>query len=154
MNIPERRFTDDNVELTMATNHVGPFLFSCLILPKLIAAAKNVPKGSVRVINLASAAVNASAVRFDDLRYEKGASELPEEQKPNFAMMKGFGFDFDPELKYNFIASYGEFCSLHYLFFMSQEFSSSNAFLCLIGCPSNGSREPAYSGSRPANARM
>jgi NAD(P)-dependent dehydrogenase (short-subunit alcohol dehydrogenase family) len=109
MNIPERTFTEDDVELTMATNHVGHYLFTNLIFPKLIAAAKNAPKGSVRVVNLASMGVNASSVRFDDLRYEKGASQLPEQQRPNFAMMKAFGFNFDEELGYNFIAAYGKF---------------------------------------------
>lgn len=111
MNVPERTFSEDDVELTMATNHVGPYLFTNLISSKLIAAAKNAPKGSVRVVSLASSGINASGVRFDDMRYEKGASQLPESQRPNFAMMKAFGLDFDEELGYNYIAAYGKLFS-------------------------------------------
>jgi len=40
MNIPTRTFSEDDIEITMATNYVGHFLFTNLISPKLIAAAK------------------------------------------------------------------------------------------------------------------
>ena len=54
MNIQKRTSTEDGVELTMATNHVGHFLLTNLIMPKIIAAAKSSKKGSVRIVNLAS----------------------------------------------------------------------------------------------------
>jgi NAD(P)-dependent dehydrogenase (short-subunit alcohol dehydrogenase family) len=108
MNIPERTFNEDNIEITIATNHVGHFLFTNLILPKLIAAAKNAPKGSVRVVNLSSSGVRASAVRFDDLRWEKPASQVPEQQRPNWELLKAFGLKFDEEAGYNPVAAYGE----------------------------------------------
>lgn len=108
MNIPTRTFSEDDIEITMATNHVGHFLFTNLIFPKLIAAAKNAPKGAVRVVNLSSSGVRVSGVRFDDLRYEKPASQLPEDQKPNFAMMTAFGLKFDEESGYLAVPAYGE----------------------------------------------
>lgn len=108
MNIPERTFNEDDIEITMATNHVGHFHFTNLILRKLIAAAKNAPKGSVRVVNLSSSGIRASGVRFDDLRWEKPSSQLPEQQKPNWALQKAFGLEFDEEAGYNPMAAYGE----------------------------------------------
>lgn len=108
MNIPTRTFSEDDIEITMATNYVGHFLFTNLISPKLIAAAKNAPKGADRVVNLSSSGVRASGVRFDDLRYEKGASQLPDDQKPNSAWMTAFGLKFDPETAYMAVPAYGK----------------------------------------------
>ncbi|KAK5239101.1 hypothetical protein LTR40_014856, partial [Exophiala xenobiotica] len=54
MNIPERTLSPDGIEMHLATNHVGHFLLANLILPKLIAAAKNSPRGFVRIINISS----------------------------------------------------------------------------------------------------
>ena len=43
--IPERTLSEEGIEITFATNHVGHFLFTNLILPKMIEAAKINPKG-------------------------------------------------------------------------------------------------------------
>ncbi len=54
MNLPERTLSPEGIEMHLATNHVGHFLFTNQILPKLIAAAKDSPRGFVRVINISS----------------------------------------------------------------------------------------------------
>ena len=46
----------DGYELQMATNHLGPFLLSCLLAPRLKAAAKTCPVIGSRVVNVASMA--------------------------------------------------------------------------------------------------
>lgn len=46
----------DGYELQMATNHLGPFLLSCLLAPRLKAAAKSCPVTGSRVVNVASMA--------------------------------------------------------------------------------------------------
>jgi NAD(P)-dependent dehydrogenase (short-subunit alcohol dehydrogenase family) len=33
MLVPERTLTEDGVEMHFATNHIGHFLFTCLIMP-------------------------------------------------------------------------------------------------------------------------
>jgi NAD(P)-dependent dehydrogenase (short-subunit alcohol dehydrogenase family) len=64
-----RELSADGFELMFATNHLGPFLLTNLLLPKLIAA----PQG--RIVNVASAAHGfVRKIRFDDLNYAKGFS--------------------------------------------------------------------------------
>jgi NAD(P)-dependent dehydrogenase (short-subunit alcohol dehydrogenase family) len=64
-----RELNTDGFELMFATNHLGPFLLTNLLLPKLIAA----PQG--RIVNVASAAHGfVRKIQFDDLNYAKGFS--------------------------------------------------------------------------------
>jgi NAD(P)-dependent dehydrogenase (short-subunit alcohol dehydrogenase family) len=65
----ERTLTDDGVELTFAVNHVGPFLLTELLTPRLreSAAAAKVPS---RVINVASIAHTRGRIHLDDLSME------------------------------------------------------------------------------------
>jgi len=46
----------DGVELQMATNHLGPFLLTCLLSPRLKHAANAFPGLGARVVNVASMA--------------------------------------------------------------------------------------------------
>src|ERR1700710_2275313 len=108
MNIEDRTITADGVELTMATNHVGHFLLTNLILPKLIAAAKSFKKGSVRIINLASMGIKVTGVRFSDLSYEKPASDMPKpDEYPNMPMMQAFDLPVSDATTYFPTISYG-----------------------------------------------
>lgn len=56
------------VDLAFFTNHLGPFLFTHLLLPKLRAAASSSDstKGATRIINLSSHGHRLSPVRFYD----------------------------------------------------------------------------------------
>src|ERR1051325_5718933 len=49
----ERVVTDDGIELTFAVKHIGPFLLTQLLAPRLEASAQGVPS---RVINVTSIA--------------------------------------------------------------------------------------------------
>ena len=49
----ERSVTEDQLEGTLAVNHVGPFLLTELLIPRLIASATTAPS---RVINVSSVA--------------------------------------------------------------------------------------------------
>ncbi|MHB8420563.1 MAG: SDR family oxidoreductase [Myxococcales bacterium] len=63
---PERRVTEDGLELTFAVNHLGYFLLTELLLPKLVASAP------ARIVSTASAAHRAARLRWDDLQAERG----------------------------------------------------------------------------------
>lgn len=63
-----RKTSADGLELTFAANHLGYFLLTNLLLPKLEASAP------ARIISTASAAHRAGKVDFDDLQSEKGYS--------------------------------------------------------------------------------
>lgn len=57
--------TADGVESQFATNHIGHFLLTNLLLPKILA--RNLP---VRVVNVASNGFRFGPVRFDDWNFD------------------------------------------------------------------------------------
>lgn len=59
---PRRRESDDGIEMTLAVNHVGPFLLTNLLLNKLHAG------GKARVINVNSDAHEKGKIDFNDLQ--------------------------------------------------------------------------------------
>jgi NAD(P)-dependent dehydrogenase (short-subunit alcohol dehydrogenase family) len=65
----ERVVTDDGIELTFAVNHVGPFLLTVLLAPRLEASATSAPS---RVINVASIAHTRGRIHIDDLTLARG----------------------------------------------------------------------------------
>ena len=108
MAIPERTLTPEGVELHFATNHIGHFLFTNLIMPKLIAASKEASvAGGVRIINVSSVGTWLSAIRFSDLTFQTPASDLPEKEKPSLAMMRAGELDVDDTLTYHPMLAYG-----------------------------------------------
>jgi NAD(P)-dependent dehydrogenase (short-subunit alcohol dehydrogenase family) len=62
------RTTEDGFEAQFGTNHIGPFLFTNLILPKILASK------APRIVNVSSAGHLLSAIRFDDLFFDNGDS--------------------------------------------------------------------------------
>jgi NAD(P)-dependent dehydrogenase (short-subunit alcohol dehydrogenase family) len=62
----ERTVTEDGVELTFAVNHLGPFLLTELLAPRLLASAKLAGAPS-RVINISSIAHTRGRIHTDDL---------------------------------------------------------------------------------------
>ncbi|KAF7357397.1 Short-chain dehydrogenase/reductase family protein [Mycena sanguinolenta] len=65
-NVEGFKLTVDNLETQMATNHVGPFLFTKLIAPKLLAARTE--EYTPRVVSVSSGGhILASGVNFDTL---------------------------------------------------------------------------------------
>lgn len=64
----ERAVNADGIELTFAVNHVGPFLLTELLLPRLEASATTAPS---RVINVASIAHTRGRIHLDDLSLGK-----------------------------------------------------------------------------------
>jgi NAD(P)-dependent dehydrogenase (short-subunit alcohol dehydrogenase family) len=60
----ERSVTIDQLELTLAVNHVGPFLLTQLLMPRLLASATSAPS---RVINVSSVAHTRGKIA-DDLQ--------------------------------------------------------------------------------------
>lgn len=84
MNIPERTISEDGIEMHFATNHIGHFLFTCLVMPKLIKAAEANPKGATRIVNVSSGSPAVAGMRWSDLNFEKKNKDLPAEEQPNY----------------------------------------------------------------------
>ncbi|OAL33731.1 hypothetical protein AYO20_07069 [Fonsecaea nubica] len=88
MTVPTRELSEDGNEIQFATNHIGHFLFTNLIMDKLIASAKTSPRGSTRVVVVSSSAHHFSPVRFSDPNFTKTQAELPEEDRANAPMLE------------------------------------------------------------------
>ena len=102
MGVQEKTLASSGVELHFATNYLGHFLLTNLILPKLLAAAKKSPPGSTRIVNNSAGWHQLQGVRFDDLNFDGRA--IPEDQKPNLAFIEKLGVATDktyiPEAAY------------------------------------------------------
>lgn len=67
----ERAVSADGIELTLATNVVGPFLLTDLLIHLLQASAP------ARVINVSSGGMYTARIRVDDLQSERGGFDGP-----------------------------------------------------------------------------
>lgn len=83
---------DTWVDANFFTNHLGPFYFTYLLLPRLRAAAKpDGPKGATRIVNLSSHGHRLSPVRFYDYQiYHYVYDGVPDSQKPPKGLPEGF----------------------------------------------------------------
>ncbi|KAJ4859845.1 short chain dehydrogenase domain-containing protein [Trichoderma breve] len=61
---PERTLSVDGLEMHFATNHIGHWLFTCLIMPKLIKSAEGKPKGTTRIVNVTSLSPTVATMRW------------------------------------------------------------------------------------------
>ncbi|PQE17068.1 hypothetical protein CJF30_00003772 [Rutstroemia sp. NJR-2017a BBW] len=102
MSVQDLTLTKEGVEMHFATNHVGHFLFTNLIMGKIIAASKKAQPGSTRIVMLSGGWHQFSPVRFDDLNFE--GKPIPEDQQPDKAYLAKFGHPTDnsyiPEVAY------------------------------------------------------
>ena len=66
---PVDLLTKDGYDLQFATNVIGPFLFTELLMPAMIAGAKSAPDHHARVIITSSSGAYAmSGIRWDVLK--------------------------------------------------------------------------------------
>ena len=99
MSLPERTLSEDGIEMHFATNHIGHFLFTNLIMPKFMKAAEVTPKGATRVINVTSLSTTVVAsMRWSDTNFDKINKNLPQAEQPPYAMHRQWGVA-DPEEK-------------------------------------------------------
>ena len=70
MSLPTRHETADGIETVFATNHLGPFLLTNLLLPVLTASAP------ARVVTVSSGVQAMAKIDFDDLQEIKSYSEI------------------------------------------------------------------------------
>ncbi|RKL48021.1 hypothetical protein BFJ70_g2384 [Fusarium oxysporum] len=100
MAVQERTLSKDGIEMHLATNHIGHWLLSCLLMPKLIKASEGKPKGSVRIVNVTSASPMVSNMRWSDMNFDKKNKDLPQEEQPNYEFFKLWGYKNCEETSY------------------------------------------------------
>lgn len=103
MSVQNRTLTASGIEMHFATNHIGHFLFTNLIMDKLLVGAKKAAKpGVTRVINLSGGWHQFSPVRFNDINFE--GKEIPDDQRPDRDYLAKFGHETEdvyiPEVAY------------------------------------------------------
>jgi len=64
--------TAEGLEAQFGSNHVGHFLLTNLLMPKIIAAGKG-----ARIVNLSSCLYQAGPMRFDDYNFDNGKAYNP-----------------------------------------------------------------------------
>jgi len=116
MNIPDRTVSEDGIEMQFATNHIGHFLFTNLIVGKLIASSKGSAKGATRIVNVSSRGVRFSPVRFSDLNFTKSVDQLPESERPDLVTMKTSFYEIDMTGAYHGMVAYGQSKTANVLF--------------------------------------
>lgn len=85
-----RQSAPNGLELTLATNHVGPFLLTELLIPLLKRAVeRQATHGMTRIVNLSSAAHYVSPFRFSDPNFE-GGRPLPQDEEPRKGLDEHF----------------------------------------------------------------
>ena len=100
MHIPERTLSEDGIELHLATNHIGHFLLTNLIMPKLLKAAKVNSRGRTRVINVSSSSAEVGGMRWSDINFDKKSTELPEDERPMYKILEAWGIEDAPNMSY------------------------------------------------------
>ncbi|KAH9215595.1 putative short-chain dehydrogenase [Leptodontidium sp. 2 PMI_412] len=89
---PERTLTEDGIEIQFATNHIGHFLFTSLIMSKLIKSSEiNPSKGATRVVNVSSASPTWTKMRWSDTNFDKKNKDIPEDERPVYQVQKMWG---------------------------------------------------------------
>ncbi|CAI6332852.1 unnamed protein product [Periconia digitata] len=107
----KRHFTPEAIEMQFATNHLGHFLLTNLLLPQLVEAAKANPAGATRVVNVSSIGHRLSPVRFHDYNFD--GKDVPTEEQS--ASLPPF-FAKAQDGPYNGWVSYGQSKTANILF--------------------------------------
>ena len=79
------------VDLQFLINHLGPFLLTELLLPKILTAGARSAKGETRIVNLSSHGHRLSPIRFSDYQFSRGIFDsVPEDERPSSKAAEGF----------------------------------------------------------------
>lgn len=115
----ERELNEDGLEMHFATNHVGHFLFTNLIMPKLLKAAEMNVKGSTRIVNVSSGAAESGGIRWSDLNLDRKSKELPMEEQPLYSICERWGVLDAPNMSYVPLIAYVQSKAANVLFGIS-----------------------------------
>ena len=114
VNVQDYRLTREDIEMHFGTNHIGLFLLTNMIMPKLRRAAKESSSpGATRIINMTSAGHRLSPIRFSDYNFCNQVKDLPAGERPPPGLPPSI---FDPEIAYSPFLAYGQSKTANILF--------------------------------------
>ncbi|KAI0975727.1 putative short-chain dehydrogenase [Xylaria arbuscula] len=108
MGIAERTLSEDGIEMHFATNHIGHWLLTSLLMPKLIKAAEKNPKGATRIVNVSSASPRRATIRWNDINFDKLNKDLPEADQPDYKLLEAWGYTDVPNKAYVGLEGYNQ----------------------------------------------
>jgi len=79
-----------------------------LIMPKLLKAAVDAPKGATRVINVTSLSPTVAGMRWSDINFEKINRDLPQAEQPPYEMHRRWGVTNPEEKSYLPLEGYNQ----------------------------------------------
>lgn len=92
MCLPERTLSEDGIEMHFATNHIGHFLFTSLIMSRLLRASEtHFTKGATRVVNVTSLSPTWTRMRWSDTNFDKKNKDIPEKERPTYQVQRMWG---------------------------------------------------------------
>lgn len=97
MALPERRLTQDGLELQLGTNHFGHFALTGLLLPALLQAASGPHPSAPRIVTVSSIAHRGATMDFSNLQWERGYRPWPAYRRTKLANLL-FGFELQRRL--------------------------------------------------------
>ncbi|KAL2133747.1 hypothetical protein VTI74DRAFT_1729 [Chaetomium olivicolor] len=110
--MPLLRWLPEGIELHFGTNHIGPFLFTKLLLPLQRNAAQRNTSGATRIVSVSSAGHRLSPIRFCD--YNFAPKEVPPEENRFKSLPRAFA-QCTPD-GYNGIVTYAQSKTAYMLF--------------------------------------
>jgi NAD(P)-dependent dehydrogenase (short-subunit alcohol dehydrogenase family) len=116
MGLPDRQLTPEGIEMHFGSNHIGHFLFTSLLMPKLLTAAQRNPRGATRVVNVTSMSPVIAGIRWSDINFDKLNKDLPEEERPSEQASIRWGFTNILESSYIPIEGYNQSKAANVLF--------------------------------------
>jgi NAD(P)-dependent dehydrogenase (short-subunit alcohol dehydrogenase family) len=143
MGLSERTLSQDGVEMQFATNYLGHFLFTNLLMGKMVASAAQRPAGQTRIVNITSAGHVLTPVRFSDYNYEGKA--VPPEEQPDVVIAAKMGMpDLDPRSGYLPLFAYAQSNTANMLFTVQLADSLQEKGICSFSAAPGGMALPLY----------
>ncbi|EDN02534.1 predicted protein [Histoplasma mississippiense (nom. inval.)] len=113
MALPERELSENGFEMHLATNHIGHFLLTNLLMDKIRRAAAQRP-GHTRIVSVTSLGYQFSPFRFKDYNFDGhpvAADEVGVEP-----WLQGYGYSSEPYKSYDSMIAYGQSKTANLLF--------------------------------------
>ncbi|EEH05252.1 oxidoreductase [Histoplasma capsulatum G186AR] len=113
MALPERELSENGFEMHLATNHIGHFLLTNLLMDKIRRAAAQRP-GYTRIVSVTSLGYQFSPFRSQDYNFDGhpvAADEVGVEP-----WLQGYGYSSEPYKSYDSMIAYGQSKTANLLF--------------------------------------
>jgi NAD(P)-dependent dehydrogenase (short-subunit alcohol dehydrogenase family) len=137
MGLSDRTLSENDVEMQFATHYLGHFLYTNLLMGKMVSSAARGPRGRTRIVNITSAGHVLAPVRFSDYNYE--GRPVPPEEHPDVTIAAKTGMaDVDPQSGYLPLFAYAQSNTANMLFTVQLAESLQEKGICSFSAAPGG----------------